>query len=358
MKREHILSMESYQIYIEEDLGEMIVRLNLAGKYSKIIVLTDENTYKDCYPLLKPFLPENHHVIGIFAGEIHKTLSTCEKIWSVLCEVNADRNACLLNLGGGVIGDLGGFVAGVYKRGIDFYQIPTSLLAQVDASVGGKVGIDFMSYKNELGLFYPPYSVLIYPAFLKTLNSREWMSGFAEVVKHHLIADKEGWNRLRLLKPESHEVMLLIQHSINIKHNITTQDPFEKNIRKSLNFGHTIGHAIESYFIGFDAQQVLHGEAVAAGMICESFVSWKTGLLSKQECEEISSYLVKYFNLPTIPTFTHKPIYRIMLHDKKNTFGNIRCVLLNGIGNTVYDRAVSESLFMETMEYYNTLNQG
>ncbi|MBX7240716.1 MAG: 3-dehydroquinate synthase [Bacteroidia bacterium] len=344
--------MEKYPVLTGNDLSVLIDSLNLAGKYSQIIVLCDENTYRLCYPLVSPLLPENHRVIGILAGEVHKTLATCEKIWTALCEMNTDRSACLLNLGGGVVGDIGGFVAGTYKRGIAFVQIPTSLLAQVDASVGGKTGVDFLNYKNQIGLFARPESVLIYPGFLQTLPEREWKSGFAEILKHYLIADKPGWERIRNVSPETLDTEAEIRHSVAIKSAITEKDPHEKNIRKSLNFGHTVGHAIESYFIGFDQEQVLHGEAVAAGMICESFFSWQAGLITGEECMQITQYINQYFNIPEIPVFAYKTIFHCMAQDKKNYSGEIRTVLLSGIGNTVFDVSVSEESLLASMEYY------
>lgn len=344
--------MEKRPVLTGNDLSLLINSLGLLEKYSQIIVLCDENTYRDCYPLVRPLLPESHRVIGILAGENHKTLATCEKIWAALCDMKADRSACLLNLGGGVVGDMGGFVASTYKRGISFVQIPTSLLAQVDASVGGKTGVDFLNYKNQIGLFANPVSVLIYPGFLDTLPEREWRSGFAEILKHYLIADKSGWEKTRALSPDSLDAESEIQHSIAIKSAIVELDPHEKNIRKSLNFGHTVGHAIESYFIGFDEEQVLHGEAVAAGMICESFFSWKTGLLTEEECMQIVSYIIKYMNIPIIPAFAYKTIYHRMLQDKKNHSGNILSVLLSGIGNTVFDIPISVDLFLSSMEFY------
>ena len=349
--------MKQYPITIIDEIGTLRDSLTLLQAYSQVIVLVDENTYRDCYPLVNPFLPESHRVIGIFAGEIHKTLSTCEKVWEALSDLRIDRKACLLNLGGGVIGDLGGFIASTYKRGIDFYQIPTTLLAQVDASVGGKVGIDFLDFKNQIGLFVAPKSVLIYPEFLKTLPKREWFSGFAEVIKHYLIADKDTWEKIKTLLPENISVSSMMRDAIRIKSEIVNQDPFEQDVRKALNFGHTIGHGIESYFIGFDQEQVLHGEAVAAGMICETFISRQMGLLTETECMDLANYLKQHFQIPKIPTFAYKPIYQNILQDKKNHSGTVQGVLLNGIGSTVWDVPIAVGMFLDAMDFYQTMTR-
>lgn len=340
-----------YPIYIGNDILPQIAKDIAVWKYSQIIVLADENTYRDCYPLLCSYLPQ-HQIIPIFAGEEHKTLSTCEKIWALLTSLHVDRKALIINLGGGVVGDLGGFVAGIYKRGIDFVQIPTTLLAMCDASVGGKVGIDFLSAKNQLGLFSMPKAVYICPKFLKTLSQREWLSGFAEIVKHHLIADAKAWKVLQNTDLQAINTERLIHHSIKIKANIVAKDFDEQHIRKALNFGHTIGHAIESYFLGFDGEKILHGEAVAIGIICESHISFQKGLISAIELSEISTYIRSYFRLPDVPFFAYSHIFELMKQDKKNHNQLILCVLLKGIGQVLIGQAISFDNFVESLNYY------
>lgn len=340
-----------YPIHIGNDIFGQLSQDIAAENYTQVIILADENTYRDCYPLVAAYLP-THKVIPILAGEEHKTLSTCEKIWALLTELSVDRKALIINLGGGVVGDLGGFVAGVYKRGIAFMQVPTSLLAMCDASVGGKVGIDFLAAKNQLGLFSIPKAVYICPRFLSTLAQREWISGFAEVIKHYLIADYLGWQKLQKVALNEIDVESLIRHAVNIKAGIVAQDMNEQHIRKSLNFGHTIGHAIESYFLGFDGEKVLHGEAVAIGMICESHISFQKGLLTEKELIEISSYIRTHFRHQDIPFFTYSHIFDLMLQDKKNHNHLILCVLLKGIGQVKINEIISFENFVESMNYY------
>lgn len=320
-------------------------------QYRQVVVIADEHTFQDCYPIAKEYLPEFHHIIPIFAGEIHKTIQTCTTLWAALTDLHIDRNALIINLGGGVIGDMGGFVASTYKRGIDFVQVPTSLLAQVDASVGSKLGVDFNGYKNQIGLFAAPKAVYIYPEFLKTLPEREWYSGFAEVVKHHLIADKEAWMQIYTTSPLALDINEIIRHSIDIKQHIVRQDPTEKGLRKILNFGHTIGHAIESFFIGFDKATVLHGEAVAIGMLCESHLSWQKELLSESELFGITDYLIKHFYLPQIPDFFFLDIYKLMRQDKKNIGEEIQCVLLNSVGQTSYNQVFTIKEYHLAMQF-------
>jgi len=345
-----------YSIFIGDNSMEILSENLQKIAYSRLLVLMDENTHRECYPLIRAKLPE-HNFIIIFAGEEHKTLSTCEKIWEQLTINQCDRDTLLLNLGGGVLGDMGGFVAGCYKRGIRFIQVPTTLLAQVDASVGAKTGIDFLNYKNQLGLFQQPEAVYIYPTFLKTLTPRQLLAGFAEVVKHYLIADKAGWAAFRLQELNELDLNVIIKHSIAIKTAIVEQDKKEKNIRKALNFGHTVGHAVESYFMGFDRDCVLHGEAVAAGMICEAYISWQKGLLSREHLAEITHYITHTFYLPEIPYFTYKSVFELMLQDKKNQNAQILCTLLSDIGTPLINQPIDYECLMNSLEYYEQVIQ-
>lgn len=291
------------------------------------------------------------------AGEVHKTLQTCETIWKKLTDSNADRNALLINLGGGVIGDLGGFAAGCYKRGIKFINIPTTLLAMVDANVGAKTGVDFMGFKNQIGLFNEPEGVFVYTGFLRTLPERELKSGFAEVIKHYLIADKNGFEEVRSEKYELRNAKWdeVVAASIRIKSNIVTQDPKEQNIRKALNFGHTIGHAMESLFLKDEHQKLLHGEAVAAGIIAESFISEKQDLLEPESLTAICKMILRTYDLPEISPTDFPFLLQLMKQDKKNTGDEIRFSLLNGIGNYSINQSVKEETIKASLEYYNTV---
>jgi 3-dehydroquinate synthase len=319
--------------------------------YSQVLVLCDENTFRHCYPRINAFLPPHHfHIIP--PGEQHKTLVTCQQIWETLTRLDVDRKALMINLGGGVVGDMGGFVAGTYKRGIDFVQVPTTLLAQVDASVGGKVGIDFQQYKNQLGLFLEPQGVFIWPAFLETLSEAELRSGFAEVIKHHLIADGEGWESLRKLRElSSLDLPKLIQHSVNIKAKIVAEDFRESGSRKSLNFGHTIGHALESHRLE-SAQPLRHGEAIAVGMVAEAQVSQAAGLLSSEDLANIRTFVRHFF--PTIDLSEQEipEILKLMQQDKKNEGKQVRCTLIQGPGQFQIDHPLTEAEAKMGLAYY------
>ncbi|MCC6690576.1 MAG: 3-dehydroquinate synthase, partial [Bacteroidia bacterium] len=247
-------------------------------KKSIFFILVDQNTIVHCLPYLIAEVKslKNAEIIEIESGEQNKNIKVCIELWKVLGEYQANRKSVIINLGGGVICDIGGFVASTFKRGIEFINIPTTLLAQVDASVGGKTGIDFNNFKNEIGVFNNPSAVIVNPYFLKTLSKKEYLSGFAEIIKHALIADLAYWEKI--LKTElSDEVGIaeLVKQSIAIKRKVVESDPHEKGLRKILNFGHTIGHALESYFLEKNESIVLHGEAVAAGMICEAYLSFR-----------------------------------------------------------------------------------
>ena len=237
---------------LEESLASAFQRLG----DGKRVVLTDEHSLKSCYPKIKSLIGP-HEVIDIRSGEIRKNLDTCKYIWEKMTNHHIDRRGMMINLGGGVIGDMGGFCAATYKRGISFMNIPTTLLAQVDASLGGKLGIDFKGYKNHIGLFEDPDVVLIDKTFLETLPERELRSGFAEIMKHHLIRDKEGWEALKDKPWKETITNETIEHSISIKSEIVTEDPMEDGLRKILNYGHTLGHALESHFLDTD-RSLLH----------------------------------------------------------------------------------------------------
>ncbi len=313
--------------------------------YTKIIILVDENTQKYCYEIIKNLFPA-HLLINIKSGEIHKNLRTCEYILKKITKENFDRKAAFINLGGGVIGDLGGFCAAIYKRGIDFIQIPTTLLAQVDASVGGKTGIDFQGFKNQIGVFALPKMTWINTFFLETLPFEQIRSGLAEVIKHSLIADKNEWNFLsQHLSKENISTQnwqKIVTKSIEIKAKITTEDPTEKGIRKILNFGHTLGHALESYLLNKPSRRILHGEAVAQGMIWASFLSQKIGF-SANETNEIHIFLKEIYPSILIKKNEIQKIISLTYQDKKNINNHLNFVLLSTIGNAKFDIQLNEN---------------
>lgn len=319
--------------------------------YTSILVLVDNNTAKHCYPFIKNLLPK-HKLVKIKSGEEEKNLATCQQIWEAMTTYEMDRHALVINLGGGVIGDMGGFCASTYKRGIDFIQIPTTLLSQVDASVGGKLGIDFNGFKNHIGTFTLPKAVLIDPEFLRSLQDRELKSGFAEIIKHCLIQDKNKWDEIRVLDFEEQNLNDLIHHSIEIKKNIVTQDPTEKGIRKILNFGHTLGHAIETYYLDKGKDKLLHGEAIAAGMICEAFLSYSNKLIDLKTLNAIEEFIFSVYGKVNIKPELIDQIIELTLQDKKNKGKEVKFSLLDGEGSCTFDIVVTKKSMKKALEYY------
>jgi 3-dehydroquinate synthase len=338
-------------ILIDQSIHTIATSVFKDSSYSQIALLADEHTKRLCYPLIKPLLPR-HTLITIKSGEERKNLETCSYIWQQLTDKNFDRKALLVNLGGGVIGDMGGFCASTYKRGIDFMQLPTTLLSQVDASVGGKLGIDFNGFKNHIGVFQEPAAVLIATEFLDTLPESEVRSGFAEIIKHCLIADATMWDKIRKRDLDKQNWTELVPHSVEIKKKVVAQDPTEKGLRKILNFGHTIGHAVESYFLLQAKKRLLHGEAIAIGMICESYISHKRDLLDEKSLNAIEEFLFSVYGRVKITSQDIEGIIPLMKQDKKNSGGTIQCVLLNGIGNPVYDQKLSVPDIHEALQCY------
>lgn len=329
------------------------------NNFSQIFVLVDDNTEKLCLPHLLPHLPKAK-IIGFLHGELNKSLETCQAIWEFLLEERADRKSLLINLGGGVVGDMGGFCAAVYKRGMPFIQIPTTLLAQVDASVGGKLGIDLGGVKNSIGVFCEPEAVFIDSIFLQTLPHRQIVSGYAEMLKHGLIADADLFTKLSnhfpLEKPYRFSWDELIQSSVTIKKSIVDADPLEQNVRKKLNFGHTIGHAIESYSLRYDNDPLLHGEAVAIGLVAEIYLSKRKLNMSKQQFMEALFYVFRLFEdgHPFIPTDAFPEILYYIENDKKNASQTINCTLLREIGDAVCDVPITHTDIIDALMFINT----
>ncbi len=342
-------------IYFQSDLSPLKEFLN-QHKYSKLFVFVDTNTATHCLPVFRSFLDDfdDFDIIETDPGEENKNIDFCIGIWKTLLDFGADRKCLMINLGGGVITDMGGFVASTYKRGIDFINIPTTLLSQVDASVGGKTGIDIDNVKNMVGTFSLPKAVYIEQAFLTTLSKRELLSGFAEMIKHGLIADSEYYERLKLSNYQSlHPIE--IYRSIEIKNEVVSNDPLEKGIRKILNFGHTIGHAVESYALSNSKKPLTHGEAIAIGMICEAFLSVKYGNLTNNELEDISKYILSIYPKYKIKDKSFDTLIKLMQSDKKNEGGQIMFSLLEKIGNCTFNIRVANEDILESMIYYNNL---
>ena len=321
--------------------------------YSQVAVLADENTAQFCYPLLQSSLPP-HTLIEVPAGEEAKTLATCTLIWQRLTDLQLDRHAVLIVLGGGVLGDMGGFCASTYKRGIDFILVPTTLLAQTDASIGGKLGIDFNSFKNHIGVFQQPALTLLYIGFLKTLPVAELRSGYAEIIKHCLISDRGMWETISKKSLEEQDWDALVKHSVSFKAGITTEDPKEKGIRKILNAGHTIGHALESYLLE-SGHRILHGEAIAIGMIAEGYIAQQKKLLTDVEFKAICNYILQIFKKVSLTQEQVNAAAKLTVQDKKNKGNKILCVLLDGIGKAKWDVEINEEEVKRALSFYCTL---
>ena len=320
--------------------------LNNLLQEQKAIVLCDSNT-RQCLEHLYVVCPiaQQFPVVEMPAGERNKTLKTCEMVWYELTEHGAARNTILVNLGGGVVTDLGGFVGSTFMRGIRFVHIPTSLLGMVDAAIGGKTGVDFGGLKNMVGLFSQPQAVIIDSTFLKTLPAEHYRNGLAEVFKHAFISDPE---LLAMMEENEDE---LISHSIQVKMDVVERDEFEAGERKKLNFGHTIGHAIESHLLESE-RGILHGEAVAAGMIMESWISNGIAGLADAELVSIVEVIDSIFSRIELTDSDWNSIKKLMLFDKKNSNGSVRFVLLKSIGFATIDRAVSEHDLDEAFHFY------
>ncbi|OYU94209.1 MAG: 3-dehydroquinate synthase [Bacteroidetes bacterium B1(2017)] len=345
---------KDYEIFLGDEILEKLAEILINKEYSKIFVLMDSNTHKHCWPIVSPYLV-NTEIIVIPAGEANKTIQYAEMVWEKFQAHFADRSAVLLNLGGGVITDLGGFCAATYKRGIDFINIPTTLLSMVDASIGGKLGVDFKSYKNVIGVFKHPKYIFINPGFLATLPEEEKRNGLAEVCKHALIEDKALFEKLaKTTTYDWGKSGAMIFQSLKIKVAIVKKDPFEKDIRKALNFGHTIGHAIETSSLLHDKTPLKHGEAIAIGMICEAFISKSIQGLSNSEFKSICDYFSTRF-----PKYKGKLIAAelivLMKNDKKNREGLINFTLLKKIGKVKLDVNCHDELIEKSLEFYKSL---
>lgn len=320
--------------------------------HSQTFILCDENTNNYCVRRLIENVPclEHAEIIEIPAGEESKCLQIVEQIDLELLDRNADRNALLLNVGGGVITDLGGVIASTYKRGIDFIHIPTSLMAQVDAAIGGKCAVDIGPSKNTFGVFQFANEVLIYTTFLETLPEDELLSGFAEMLKHGLIADTAYWDALQYVDPTNwSELALFVDKSTHIKSEIVKEDPTEKNIRKKLNYGHTVGHAIESFFLENNSP-MSHGKAIAWGMQIENNIAVCAQIMSQQTAAEINKYLQLHFGEPIKFTALEKErLIAFMRNDKKNDKGSIQMSLVSEIGKCHINCEIQEDLILQSL---------
>lgn len=347
-----------YTIEVGSLVDSSFVHL-LTNEYadSKKVILVDENTHDECLEYLLTAFDglEEAEVMLLPEGEENKVMEVCFQVWEAFGEYGVGRRDLVINLGGGVVTDMGGFIASIYKRGVDFINIPTSLLGMVDASVGGKTGIDMGMYKNQLGVFANPKRVFVDLGFLNTLPSMELANGYAEMIKHGLIADNMHWNNIKNLNPREDEWNSdWIIESIKIKNDIVISDPFEKDLRKKLNFGHTFGHAFEGMSLGWE-NPIPHGHAVALGMIAEAFISKERNLLSNEAFEEIKETITTRFEMMSFSEEVVSPLFELMQNDKKNFDQKIKCVLLTAIGESIIDQEITEEDVLKVIQFFDTL---
>lgn len=337
-------AFDSLHIYLDKEF------------HSKIFILVDSNTKKFCLPLFleKAKLSSEVDIIEIEAGEIFKNIETCNQLWNKLSEKGADRKSLMINLGGGVITDMGGFVASTFKRGLKFINIPTTLLSMVDASVGGKTGVDLGPLKNQIGLFSNPEMVLVDMDFLKTVAEREMRSGLAEIIKYGFTFDQNLWDTIKgFTEIDMQEINKLVYRSVVIKNDVVLQDLHENNLRKSLNFGHTIGHAIESYFLeSKDKKSLTHGEAIAVGMVIELYYSSKVFGFPMEQTESLKSFVNKFYGIVGIEKEDLSEIIKLMKFDKKNVSGKINFVLLDQMEQCKLDVQLDAELILNGFLYY------
>lgn len=350
------INCDDYKVSFSQR-GYQDLKNQLQKKYSKVFLLVDNNTKKYCLPHFFKKIQSlaDKTVLTIKAGESHKHIETCREVWQKLSDMGADRKSLLINLGGGVVSDLGGFVAATFKRGIDFINIPTTLLSMVDASIGGKTGVDLGGLKNQIGTITNPKLVVVDSFFLKTLPDNEYRSGYAEMLKHGIIKDYKYFkNLIKYRSFEENDIIHYIHNSVSIKNDVVKQDPFEYNFRKILNFGHTLGHAIETHFLRKTKKSLLHGEAIAIGMITEAYISSQLTGLRLEVAEEIKTTFLSIFPKISFSVEDISHIISLLKYDKKNSHGKVKFVLLKEIGEPVIDVEVAEEYFTGAFEFYKT----
>ncbi len=320
----------------------------------RIFLLTDETTEQLCRPLVKEckaVLGAQGIVIG--ATDVNKTLNTLASVWSALSQGKASRKSLLINLGGGMVTDLGGFAAACFKRGIDFINVPTTLLSMVDAAVGGKTGINFNGLKNEIGAFQEAQGVIVDTEFLRTLDDANLRSGYAEMLKHSLLETPEMWAdhlKFNLAQPDYPHLQELVAQSIHCKQRIVAEDPHEHGLRKALNLGHTVGHAFESFAMEQN-RPILHGYAVAYGLVCELFLSAAHTGFPTEQMRQTVQFVRNYYGTFAFTCNDYEHLYDLMLHDKKNVGGVINFTLLGGIGDICLNQHLSKEDVFESFDF-------
>ena len=344
----------SQRVIISTHLESELVTALAECEHDKLFVLTDTTTQELCLPVIKNFYSLKHmQIITIPASDSHKDIESLMMVWKGLQEGGASRHSCMINLGGGMVTDLGGFAASTFKRGINFINIPTTLLAMVDASVGGKTGINFGGLKNEVGVFNDSKYVILDTEFLKTLDTENICSGYAEMLKHGLISTETMWEELvsfDLNQPDLKQLQRMVGDSVKVKERIVEQDPHEKGIRKALNLGHTFGHAFESWAL--KRKPILHGYAVAFGLIPELYLSVaKTGFPTDKMRQTVTFIKENYGTL-NITCDDYDELIELMQHDKKNQNGIINFTMLGGIGDIRINQTATTEEIKEALDFF------
>lgn len=350
--------MNPQKVVMSHDLEEVLTAAVADCEKDRLFILTDETTKALCLPVIERYdCLKGAQVITIGATDTHKTLDSLAHVWEALGEGGATRHSLLINLGGGMVTDLGGFAASTFKRGINYINIPTTLLSMVDASVGGKTGINFRGLKNEIGVFNNAATVILDTQFLKTLDAENILSGYAEMLKHGLIDSEAHWAELvnfSLGNIESIETLgnlsKILEKSVAVKQRIVTEDPTEQGIRKALNLGHTAGHAFESFALKH--QPILHGYAVAYGLVCELYLSCiKTGFPTDKMHQTVN-FIHEHYGKMAITCDDYPQLMELMTHDKKNVAGIINFTLLGGIGDIRINQTATKDEIYETLDFY------
>lgn len=347
--------MNPQEVILSEEIEKSLSQAIDQHSYDKLFILTDECTQRLCLPIISGLnrLAEAEHIV-IGTTDTHKTLETLAHVWKCLGDQGGTRHSLMLNLGGGMVTDLGGFAASTFKRGIAYINIPTTLLAMVDASVGGKTGINFNGLKNEIGVFSPAQSVIIDTNFLRTLDYQNIASGYAEMLKHGLISTTEHWAELLNFDMNDinyHALQTLVAQSVQIKENIVRQDPLEQGIRKALNLGHTVGHAFESLALE-ENRPHLHGYAVAWGLVCELYLSCiKTGF-PQDKMRQTIRFISDTYGHFAFDCKHYDRLYQFMTHDKKNVSGCINFTLLGEVGDIRINQTANKKEIEEMLDFY------
>ena len=348
--------MNPQQVEIAENLETSLAKAIEACEHDRIFVLTDDTTRKLCLPVVSGFsCLQGAEVISIGATDTHKTLESLAHVWEELGRMGGTRHTLLINIGGGMVTDLGGFAASTFKRGINYINIPTTLLAMVDASVGGKTGINFRGLKNEIGVFNNAATVILSTQFLRTLDHENICSGYAEMLKHGLISNEAMWAELMNFNLGDEPLDLatlqrMLADSVAVKQRIVTEDPLEHGIRKALNLGHTAGHAFESFALNH--APILHGYAVAFGLVCELYLSCiKTGFPTDKMRQTVS-FIREHYGRMSINCDDYPTLFEFMTHDKKNTAGSINFTLLGGIGDIRINQTATKDEIYEALDFY------